>query len=252
MQLLPYLFTILFTYTGLILSNYYYYQYSHKNGTKKKGNLRYFLVPFKYSKSKKNTIVQLFGAITFTIFAISILLTFFQFQSIHFFEVFFFILFFGSVFYQLFTLSVNDFLFYAIPESKLYRLVLTSVAGNLVVVIMGFIGFDWQVIQNGTFLTLLVSLAFGLIFFLLVNYSKEKAMGQGDIYLIIAFSLALGYPNALVGMFFTLIIGSFAGIIYMIIKKQTKGLILPFAPLLTLGFAIAIGFSNTVIELLFV
>lgn len=83
----------------------------------------------------------------------------------------------------------------------------------------------------------------------LVFFSKEKWMGSGDIKIGIILGLLTGYPNVLLALFVSFLLGSIFGIGYIYYKnsKINRDLLkqsLPFAPFLILATLITIVFGN--------
>ena len=66
--------------------------------------------------------------------------------------------------------------------------------------------------------------------------SKGKAMGRGDVYLMVACGAFLGVGGALIALFIALITGSIAGIIQ---KHKSGDSVFAFGPWLSVGVAIA-------------
>jgi len=73
--------------------------------------------------------------------------------------------------------------------------------------------------------------------------SHEKAMGMGDVYLMIAGGLFLGAPNILVAMAVALIVGSICG---LILKHANGNSVFAFGPYLSLGIAAAALYGDTI------
>ena len=67
-------------------------------------------------------------------------------------------------------------------------------------------------------------------------FTKGKAMGRGDVYLMAACGAFLGAGGALIALFIGLITGSIAGIIQ---KYKTGGSVFAFGPWLSVGVAIS-------------
>lgn len=67
---------------------------------------------------------------------------------------------------------------------------------------------------------------------LLVIISKERWMGIGDIIIGSALGAMVGFPNAVVLIFLSFIIGSVIGLILISVKKKSTKDAVPFAPFL--------------------
>ncbi|MBR6100826.1 MAG: prepilin peptidase [Ruminococcus sp.] len=75
--------------------------------------------------------------------------------------------------------------------------------------------------------------------------SKGKAMGRGDVYLMAAGGLFLGWQNTLAALAVALVTGSIAG---LIIKYKTKDSVFAFGPWLSLGIAVAALYGNNLVD----
>lgn len=91
-------------------------------------------------------------------------------------------------------------------------------------------------------------LAMGGFFALLVIISKEKWMGAGDIKLGFLLGAIMSWPNVLVGLFFTFLLGSIIGLILISSKKKKVKDTIPFAPFMITGALIAIFFGHAIIN----
>jgi len=128
---------------------------------------------------------------------------------------------------------VFDLKRYEIPDSILYPLI--------------FVGFFFLLFnffsKKISIFEILFSLVPVFFFFLIIFLSKEKLMGWGDFYLLLALALFLGWPNILSAIFFAIISGAILGTILIFLSKKTLKSQLPFAPFLVFGF-----FASILIE----
>ena len=84
-------------------------------------------------------------------------------------------------------------------------------------------------------------------FLIIVLVSKERAMGLGDVYLIAAAGLLLGWKHVLLATVIGCVLGSIIHIIRMKISKKEN--VLAFGPYLCAGIFLTILFGNPLIEL---
>ena len=98
---------------------------------------------------------------------------------------------------------------------------------------------------KGVGLTILVFLLFSLIIYL-IGYSH--AFGAGDIKLCMGISAFTGWQITSIMLYFTFLIGGFAGLYFLFIKKKSKYLAYPFAPVILLGLMIAFMFTNKIYD----
>ena len=84
------------------------------------------------------------------------------------------------------------------------------------------------------------------LFLIIVIVTKERAMGLGDVYLIAAAGLLLGWKHILLAMTLGCALGSVIHIIRMKVSK--KGNELAFGPYLCMGIYLTFLFGNPLIE----
>lgn len=78
----------------------------------------------------------------------------------------------------------------------------------------------------------------GVIFFFLTKLAKKLSknqIGDGDVYLITAYSVIYGYPLIIKMLFSALFISLLVGLIGVIFKKFTMKTEMPFAPFMLIG-----------------
>jgi prepilin signal peptidase PulO-like enzyme (type II secretory pathway) len=85
-----------------------------------------------------------------------------------------------------------------------------------------------------------------LLIILLV--SKGNAMGMGDIKLMAAVGLILGYKLSLFALFSATVFGAVIGLLLIILKKKGKRDEIPFVPMLSFGILFALFFGNDIIS----
>jgi leader peptidase (prepilin peptidase)/N-methyltransferase len=87
----------------------------------------------------------------------------------------------------------------------------------------------------------------GGLLFLIQLVSGGRAMGGGDVFLMAAAGLLLGWKNIILAFVLGCIIGSIIHITIMKIKKDTDN-VLPFGPYLSAGIVIAMIFGDKMIN----
>jgi len=159
-------------------------------------------------------------------------------------------LFFGlswaSVFYLLIfslliVVFVYDLKFMLIPDFFVWSALVLAFLGGWY---FGHFSF-WEMIYSG--------LIGGIPFVLLVLFSKEKLMGSGDIKLGFLLGLLLGFPNIILGIFLSFILGSVAGILLILVttgKLTASSLKRPiaFAPFVILALVISLFYGSNIIN----
>ena len=136
----------------------------------------------------------------------------------------------------LIIIFVYDLKHFIIPDSVLFPAIVIS---------LGYIFiFNYELLVNHVLSALAASGFFGVI----VLISRGKWMGMGDVKLAILIGLLLGYPNILVSLFFTFLIGAIIGVGLIFFKKKTLKSEVPFGPFLIVGIYIALFFGNQIIN----
>lgn len=92
----------------------------------------------------------------------------------------------------------------------------------------------------GLGLDLLIALLMAAIFFGLVYFSGERALGGGDVKLAFLIGLAVGWPAILVGLFVGFLTGGIASVMLLLIGKKRFGDTVPLGPFLTIGATVAL------------
>lgn len=133
----------------------------------------------------------------------------------------------------LIVLSVVDYKIYEIPRNL-----------NL---LLGFLGVVRLVMDISNIWTYL--LGFGSVSFLLLliyYFTKGKGIGGGDIKLMAAAGLLIGFPKIVLAFILGCILGSILHILRM--KIRNEGSILAFGPYLSAGIVIAMLYGEQLIR----
>jgi len=78
--------------------------------------------------------------------------------------------------------------------------------------------------------------------------TKGKGMGLGDVELGVLLGAILGWPQSLVGLFLSFLIGAILGLILIVLKKKNWKSEVPFGTFLILGTAIALIVGSQLIH----
>ncbi|MFQ5449783.1 MAG: prepilin peptidase [Nitrospinaceae bacterium] len=100
----------------------------------------------------------------------------------------------------------------------------------------------------GIWASLLGFLVGGGLFYLVAVLSRG-GMGGGDIKFIAAAGALLGWKKILLIIFLGAVLGSIAGLAWMVVKKKGRKSQIPFGPFLAVGTLIAIFFGDELIHL---
>ena len=166
----------------------------------------------------------------------------------------------------LLLIGLYDFKFYLIPDIFLYKLLGLGVVLNFYYLWLGKT--VWPFSQTGlafsgelryllggaqfslerlVFGMLTGTLVIGLAHFL----SRGKAMGLGDVLLVLGLGLVFGWPDILLVMFLAFIFGTILSLGLMGAKRKTMKSIVPFAPFLVLAALTVILAGDKIISAYF-
>jgi len=136
---------------------------------------------------------------------------------------------------------VYDLKHYIIPDVAVFSLIGLSIFYRLI---------EFFYFQNN--FLLILSYASGLgaffFFFLIFYLSKEKGMGFGDVKYALFMGTFLGFPNILVGLFFSFFLGALIGIGLILGRKKGLKSEIPFAPFLITGTLLAHFYGDLFIQ----
>lgn len=153
------------------------------------------------------------------------------------------ILFLFLIFSFLIIIFVYDLQHYIILDRVIYPAIIISSS--------------WYLISNMFFkfytrydLLNVIYSAFGAsaFFFAIVLASGGKGMGMGDVKLAFFMGLLLGFPNILVALFSSFLLGAVIGIILIITGKKGLKSEVPFGPFLVTGTFLALFFGERIID----
>lgn len=94
--------------------------------------------------------------------------------------------------------------------------------------------------------TLVAAFLLALIFYLIILFSKGRAMGGGDVKLGFLIGLITGWPTMVVAIFLGLLTGASLGVLLIAIGKKRFGQTVPFGPFLTLGTFVALFWGQPI------
>jgi prepilin signal peptidase PulO-like enzyme (type II secretory pathway) len=144
------------------------------------------------------------------------------------------------IFCFLIVIFVFDLRHYIIPDKVIYPAIIIALIFNSQFLISKqFSIFNYSILS-----------AFGAaVFFLaIVLISRGKWMGIGDIKLTFFMGLFLGFPNILVAIFLSFILGAIIGIELIISGKKTLKSEIPFGPFLVTGTIIGFFWGQEIIN----
>ena len=99
------------------------------------------------------------------------------------------------------------------------------------------------------FLTgILMAILIGGFFMGLIIITKGKGMGGGDVKLGAFIGLMLGFPQSLLALVLSFILGALLSLVLIVTKKKHFGQSIPFGPFLVLGSLISLFWGNQIID----
>jgi len=87
-----------------------------------------------------------------------------------------------------------------------------------------------------------------IFFFSLFYFTKGRGMGFGDVKYVIFMGFFLGYPNILVGLFISFLLGAIIGLLLIFSKRKSMKSQVPFGPFLIVGTMAAYFYGERIIE----
>ena len=111
------------------------------------------------------------------------------------------------------------------------------------------LAFLYRVINFETLLSALIAgAAASSFFFIIWLISHGKWMGFGDVKLAFFMGIFLGWPNILVALFLSFLIGSLAGLVLISLGRKKFKSEVPFGPFLIIGTFLALFWGHNLIS----
>jgi len=161
------------------------------------------------------------------------------------------LLFYFISFGLLIYLSVDDVLTLTIRSVVAYFGLLFLTIVNLVVLFV----FNQELVlvfQNAYWVpstSLIAGALMGFLIWIITKITKEKGMGEGDIYVYAIAGLLLGTDKIIPAFYITIFSALLVGIILAITRKKLKGVLIPFVPFITLGTIASLSFAPELMEI---
>ena len=106
--------------------------------------------------------------------------------------------------------------------------------------------------RDSLLISSLLGLFFGLVFFGGIYFlTRGRGMGFGDVKLSIALGVFLNWPDVVLALLGSFIIGSFWSIILMVGKRAGMKTLLPFGPIIVLSTVIVMFFGVNILDFYF-
>ena len=138
----------------------------------------------------------------------------------------------------LIVMSVIDIKTMEIPNGIILYLIIFG----LIAALSGIFAPNWVPYPLKWYEYLIGAFCISLPFFLIALFTG--GIGGGDIKLLFAMGLFLGWKATVFGAFVGILIGAIVAVIVMIVNKKKKGDPIPFGPSLAVGLTLAVFFGN--------
>lgn len=149
-------------------------------------------------------------------------------------------------------LAISDMAFFEIPGKQTYQFILFSLSMNVLWVLISIL-FDreFEFITLGSYTNFLGAIFLGAFTYLLRKITNDKGLGDGDIFLFVGIGSLLGLRLSVSFLFLTLILGGLISLVYTAIRRKFKGVIIPFVPIILLGFILTLGVGESFLNTFF-
>lgn len=132
------------------------------------------------------------------------------------------------------VIVVADIKYYLIPDWAVVSLSVLTIAYRLSLTYTGVMQVDDLV------KTVIASLIVMLLFWSLWFLSHGKALGFGDVKLVLVLGLLVGWPKIIPALFLAFLTGAGVGIVLILLRKKGRKSAVPFGPFLILGSFLAL------------
>ena len=121
---------------------------------------------------------------------------------------------------------------------------------NVLVLICLLFGLLFQVtgILNDSWRESLIGFAVGGAFMLLIFIVSKGGMGAGDVKLIAVLGFYVGFPDIIMLVMLSFIIGAIMGIITLILRKGSRKKAIPFAPFIAMGTILTLFWGEQIMK----
>lgn len=196
----------------------------------------YLLLGGKCRYCKDRIPFRLFLVEVFTGFIFAASFYYFTLTTVSYFEIVVLLL----IIFGLLAVFLIDYFFGLIPDVLVLYLLLLSF------VYIAF--FDLERIFSSFLTGLGIFLFFLTVFFV----TRQKGIGFGDVKFSFVIGLLLGFPEALLSLYISFIVGGvIAGALLLTGKKKLGGDTLPFGPFLVLGVFVMLFFSQQIVQIVY-
>jgi len=152
-----------------------------------------------------------------------------------------------SFLFLLFAISVLIVLFVADLLDGVLPNKITLPAIALVAVYDLFLFASRQISLSVLFYTFIAAVVAAVLFFGIVYFSGETAMGGGDVKIAFFIALAVGWPALIVSFFLAFLTGGLASAMLLLTGKKRFGDTVPLGPFLSIGAISALLWGQAIL-----
>jgi leader peptidase (prepilin peptidase)/N-methyltransferase len=142
----------------------------------------------------------------------------------------------------LIAIMISDFRYKLIPELLVVLLTILTIIYRLALVTSGIMQVrDLQLALLGMVISV-------MSIWLLWFFSRGRAMGFGDVELMVPLSLLVGWPNVFVALYLSFMLGGLVGVGLVLTKKKKMNHQIAFGPFLILGTFISLVWGDPILS----
>ena len=131
----------------------------------------------------------------------------------------------------------------AIVDISCFQIIINPVIITLVVVFLANIALA----AGGNVNNIVAGAVAAAFMFIIINVSKKKGMGEGDLLVFILMGLTLGLAKLIIAFYVMIFTGSIVGLIIGAKQKKIKGIKIPFVPFMMIGFITALIWGDAIL-----
>jgi leader peptidase (prepilin peptidase) / N-methyltransferase len=136
--------------------------------------------------------------------------------------------------FVLILILIIDYNWMIIPDELTILLTILTVAYRVVLTVTG-------IMQTDDFVNTMLAAVGAVSFFgTLWTVTRGRGLGFGDVKLVFALTLLMGWPKMLVGFFASFVSGAVIGVILLASGRHKRGQPIPFGPFLILGTVLSL------------
>ncbi|MDQ6985164.1 MAG: prepilin peptidase [Candidatus Dojkabacteria bacterium] len=272
---MPILFTLIIVYFANFLSKKFYFTCTDINLISRFKSLdkndllklKLYLIPFSSIIFKKHLLVkegkilfvsELLSIFTAFILSLSFINIYIQNTEVQLWEILLHFSFYFGVYILILYLAVYDIINFAVPVAVIKKGLFVIVLISLFITIADFFSYRttseyiFELINIGNLSSLIGAFFLVALTWSVVKLTSEEGLGEGDIDVNMIIGLSIGWPLVVPFLLSTLILGSIVALAFSYYLKKFRGVLIPFVPLILIGFTVALGFGQNINDIIFI